>query len=272
MRLRMWRGWVAVAGAVLGVSGLLPAQSTGNADGSKAQMMAKDADPDWEVTSVKESASLEPGDQVDIHGRHVTLDRDTVEVLLLIGYVAQKDQIVGLPDWAKTVRWKIDGVASSEGEPNLAQFQAMVRKILVERFGLKMHYEQREMGVLALRVAKGGVKLTANSSDPNGLPSHDYRHNAGQVTGTFQNTSMADLTLMLLGQVEKPVVDQTGLAGRYDFQLVWTRDEAALASAAADAPPGLFTAIQEQAGLKLEATRALVDVLVIDKLERPGAN
>lgn len=268
----MWRGSLVVAGFALGVCGVLQAQSTGHADGSPAKMMAKDADPDWEVVTVRPSASMEPGDQVDIHDHHVTLDRDTVEVMLLIGYTAQKDQIVGLPDWAKTVRWKIDGIASPDGEPNLDQFKAMVRKVLAERFGLVFHHEQREMGVLALRVAKGGIKLTPDTSDPNGLPNHEYKHNGGQVTGVFQNTSMPELALMLLGQVDKPVVDQTGLAGRFDFQLRWTRDEAAAAASEADAPPGLFTAIQEQIGLKLEPTRASADVLVIDRLERPGAN
>jgi uncharacterized protein (TIGR03435 family) len=274
--MHLWRvkrafAWAGLAAIAFCACGVLQAQNTGSADGSKLPMMAKDADPDWEVVTVKQTSSMEPGDQVDIHGKHVTLDRDTVEVLLLIGYAAQKDQIVGLPDWAKTVRWDIDGVASGEGEPNLTQFQAMVRKILVERFGLAVHHEQRKMGVLALRVAKSGIKLAPNTGDPNGLPSHDYRHNAGQVTGTFQNTSMADLALMLLGQVDRPVVDQTGLAGRYDFKLLWTRDEAATAGGT-DAPPGLFTAIQEQLGLKLEPVKAMADVLVIDKVERPSAN
>ena len=264
--------WVVAVGIAVGLCGVSQAQNTGNADGSPAQMMAKDADPDWEVVTVRPTSSLEQGDQVDIHGRHVTLDRDTVEILMLIGYAAQKGQIVGLPDWAKTVRWKIDGVADVNAEPNLDQFQAMIRRVLVERFGLVMHHESREMSVLALRAAKGGVKLAPNTSDPNGLPSHDYKHNAGQVTGTFRNTSMHDLALMLLGQVDRPVVDQTGLAGRFDFQLRWTRDEAAAAASEADAPPGLFTAIQEQIGLKLEPTRAPADVLVIDRLERPGAN
>ena len=83
---------------------------------------------------------------------------------------------------------------------------------------------------------------------------------------------MPDLTLMLLGQVDRPVVDQTGLAGRFDFRLLWTRDEAATAAPATDAPPGLFTAMQEQLGLKLEPVRAAAAVLVIDKVERPGAN
>ena len=272
-----WMSRAVVAGVVTIAATALPcvliAQDAAAGGAAKPVMMAKDADPDWDVATVKPTASMEAGDQVDIHGRHVTLDRDTVEILLLIGYAAQKDQIVGLPDWAKTVRWDIDGVASGDGEPNLTQFQAMVRKILAERFGLAVHHEQRVMPVLALRVAKGGVKLTPNSSDLNGLPDHDYRHNAGQVTGTFQNTSMRDLALMLLGQVDRPVVDQTGLAGRFDFHLLWTRDEAAAATVpGADAPPGLFTAIQEQLGLKLEPVKAAADVLVVDAIQRPGAN
>jgi len=271
MGLRMW-GRAAAALLAMSAWTALQAQNTGNGDGSPAQMMAKDADPGWEVVTVKPSMQLEPGDQVDIHGRHVTLKNDTVEILMLIGYAAQKDQIVGLPDWAKTVRWDIDGVADVNAEPNLDQFQAMIRRVLVERFGLKMHHESREMSVLALRVAKGGMKLTPDTSDPNGLPSHDYKHNAAEVSGTFRNTSMHDLALMLLGQVDRPIVDQTDVQGRFDFQLRWTRDEAATAAPGVDVPPGLFTAVQEQLGLKLEPAKAAADVLVIDKVERPGAN
>jgi uncharacterized protein (TIGR03435 family) len=76
---------------------------------------------------------------------------------------------------------------------------------------------------------------------------------------------------MVLGQMDRPVMDQTGLAGKYDFQLKWTYDET-VAATDGSAPPGLFTAVQEQLGLKLEATKAPADVLVVDKIERPGAN
>jgi uncharacterized protein (TIGR03435 family) len=82
----------------------------------------------------------------------------------------------------------------------------------------------------------------------------------------LKNASMADLALILQFHVDRPVVDQTGLKGRYDFKLQWTLDDAQ--TAAPDAPPELFTAIQEQIGLKMER----VNVLVIDKVEKPGAN
>ena len=82
--------------------------------------------------------------------------------------------------------------------------------------------------------------------------------------------SMADLAPMLQFNVDRPVVDQTGIQGRYDFRMQWTVDSQRATEP--DAPPGLFTAIQEQIGLKLEPTKAMADVLVVDKVERPGRN
>jgi uncharacterized protein (TIGR03435 family) len=98
--------------------------------------------------------------------------------------------------------------------------------------------------------------------------------NGGNVRESdFTNTSMHDLALLLMlnGYVERPVVDRTGIQGAYDFKLRWTRDETKTATAS-DAPPGLFTAMQDQLGLKLEPVRAQADVLMIDRIERPGAN
>jgi uncharacterized protein (TIGR03435 family) len=233
-------------------------------------MMARDADPDWEVATVKPSAPSDRGDRIHMHGRHLTLERETVEWLLLIGYNVQKNQIVGAPDWAKTEQWDVDGLANVDGEPNLKQLQGMLRKILEERFGLKLHHEQREMPVFALTAAKGGPKLTINTSDPNGLMDQQNREANGQRTEQLKNTSMAELALILQFHVGRPIVDQTGLAGRYDFQLKWTTDETR--ATAADAPPGLFTAMQEQLGLKLEPVKAMAEVLVVDGAERPSAN
>jgi uncharacterized protein (TIGR03435 family) len=126
------------------------------------------------------------------------------------------------------------------------------------------------MPVFALTVAKGGPKMTASTSDPTNPPGRDVRGGNGQWLNTFTNTSMPDLALMLLFYTDRPIVDQTGLKGRYDFKLQWTMDDAQ--AAGSDAPPGLFTAIQEQLGLKLEPVRAKADVLVVDTVERPGAN
>ena len=231
--------------------------------------MAKDADPDWEVVTVRPSDPNARNDTFDVRGRHVVIENQPVEVMLMMAYGMQKNQIVGAPEWVRTERFDVDGVPDVEGKPNLRQFQSLVRKLLTERFRLKTHTEQREMPVFALRVAKGGTKIAKSTGDPNGLPREDGE--GGSIrTCRFANTSMADLALYLLIDVDRPVVDQTGLQGRYDFQLKWSRDE--VTTADPNAPPGLFTAIQEQIGLKLEPVKAETDVLVVDKVERPSAN
>ncbi len=233
--------------------------------------MAMEADPDWEVATVKASDPNEMrGQHIRMQGRQVMLLDTTVEQFLLLGYGVQQSQLAGEPEWAKTARWDVNGVSDVEGQPSWRQLQGMIRKILAERFGLQLHHEQREMGVFALTVAKGGPKLIANTSDPNGWMDQQNGGTSSRHVEALKNASMADLALILQFHVDRPVVDQTGLKGRYDFKLQWALDDGQ--PAAPDAPPELFTAIQEQIGLKLERVRAPADVLVIDKVERPGAN
>jgi uncharacterized protein (TIGR03435 family) len=234
-------------------------------------MMARDADPDWEVATVKPSAPSDTGvHRVRLQGRHVMLLGDSVEELLSLGYGVQKNQITGLPDWAQTQRWDVDGIPDATGEPSLRQIQAMMRRILNERFGLTLHHEQRVLRVYALTVAKNGAKLPKSTGDPTGSPHDDGGSANGRVSKRFTNTAMPDLILTLLFYTDRPVVDQTGIKGRYDFKLQWTTNEAQ--TSAPDAPPGLFTAIQEQLGLKLEPVKAPTDVLVIDAVQKPGPN
>jgi uncharacterized protein (TIGR03435 family) len=146
----------------------------------------------------------------------------------------------------------------------------MVQKLMADRFQLKFHFEKREQTVYVLSVVKAGPKLTRSQSDPNasggmgfGPPGHFGATNAtmGDVAGALGQ-----------GALNRPVVDQTGLTGRFDLRLTWTPDESQSATESADAPPDLFTAIQEQLGLKLVSTKAPVDVLVIDHVEGPSAN
>jgi uncharacterized protein (TIGR03435 family) len=112
--------------------------------------------------------------------------------------------------------------------------------------------------------------MMLDTIDPNGLMDQQNMEMNGQRTEVLKNASMGDLAAILQFRVGRPVVDQTGLKGRYDFKLQWTTDE--VQTALPDAPPGIFTAIQEQIGLKLEAAKVPGDVLVIDQVERPGAN
>jgi len=267
----LWIVPVATAVATLLAIGLVGAQGTADDAITKPQPMARNADPDWEVATVRPSDPNNGGHQhIRFHGQHVTLYDHTVEDLLLIGYGVQKVQLVGEPSWAKTEKWNVNGITDVAGEPDLRQLQGLMQKILKERFALTLHHEQREMPVYALMVAKGGQKMTPNASDPNGWMDQQNSMDGGRDIENMKNTSMAELALILEFRVDRPVVDQTGLKGRYDFKLQWTTDDAQ--SASSDAPPGLFTAIQEQIGLKLEPMKAPADVLVIDHVARPGAN
>src|SRR6185312_1363261 len=265
---------------MLAVVGLLLLSSAGAARAqdaaksgaaAKPGMMAADADPDWEVVTLRASDPNARRDGFDVQGRRVIVENKPVEDLLRVADGLQKSQIVGLPDWAKTERFDVDGTLNVDGQPGWPQTQILMRKLLAERFGMKAHKEQREMQVYALTVVKGGAKLETSTADPKALPHQNAHLSAGVRSVEFANTSMKDLTLELLIEVDKPVVDRTGLEGRYDFKLAYTKDEAN-APTDGSAPPGLFTAIQEEMGLKLEPVKAPAPVLVVDKVERPTAN
>jgi uncharacterized protein (TIGR03435 family) len=267
--------WVrlAVVTAVMTLCGAASACLWGQDVGRPTPMksMAKEADPNWEVATVKASDPNDSrGHDFFLNGHRVGLRDTTVRQLLLLGYGVQKSQLAGLPDWAVTTRWDVDGIPDTEGQPSFRQLQGMVRKLLGERFGLQLHREQREMSVLALMAAKGIPKLIANTSDPNGWLRQITREDDGGHVEELKNVSMAELAIVLQYYVDLPVIDQTGLKGRYDFNLKWTMQNAQ--ETAPDAPPSLFTAIQEQIGLKLGRVTAPADVLVVDKVTRPEAN
>lgn len=273
MRMEWMRGAAVVLMAIsFGAGKTICAQNAVGSDGiTQAKVMPKDADPDWEVATVRPNSNGATKDLIHISGRHVSLENETVARMMLIGYGVQKDQLIGLPDWTRTAGWDIEGVTNVSGVPNLRQFQTMVRKILEERFGLVLRHEQRVMDVFALRVAKGGPKLSAATGGADAFPDRVDRRSAGELDSTFKDTSMHDFVLMALGAMDHPVVDETGLTGKYDFELKWA-DDATNATADTSTAPGLFTALQEQLGLKLEPAKAPADVLVVDKVERPGAN
>jgi uncharacterized protein (TIGR03435 family) len=238
--------------AFLALSGTARCNAQGQDAGKPVAPIAmpEKADPDWEVATVKASDPAgEGGQRIRMQGRHVMLLDTTVEQFLLLGYGVQQSQLASTPDWTKTIRWTVDGVVDVDGEPSWRQLQGMIRKILAERFGVQLHHEQREMAVFALSVVSGGPRMVADTADPNGWMHQQNGGMDGRHVEALRNASMADLAMILQFHVDRPVVDQTGLKGRYDFKLQWTLDDAQTTTP--DAPPGLFTAIQEQIGLKL---------------------
>ncbi len=245
----------------------------------KLTPMAADADPSFEVATIKPSQPDQQGKMLTIQGRRFVVKNMSFDDLLSFAYELHAKEIVGAPAWAATDKYDLEATPDVAGQPSDKQLKSMVRKFLAERFQLKFHNEKRELAVYALEPGKAGPKLTRSGGDPNGLPGLFFR---GLGKLSVVNATMADFTnLMQSAVLDRPVVDQTGLAGRYDFTLNWTPDESQFGgmgvrvpppSDAADAPPNLYTAISEQLGLKLEPTRAAVPVLVVDRAEKPSGN
>ena len=240
-------------------------------EAAKPHAMAADADPDWEVVAVRPTDPNGHGGGVH-SGREVAVDGQTVQRMLLFGCGLHPRQLVNAPAWTATERWDVKGIPDVPGKPGLRQMQVLVCKVLRERFGLVSHTERRDMAVYALTQAKGGPKMGKSSGDPNGLPSDNEQENDGQMILRVKNISMGEMALLMRFYLDRPVVDQTGLKGRFDFQLRWTTDEALAGGMNNTVAPGIFTAMQEQLGLKLEPLKTKIDVMVIDKVERPGAN
>ncbi len=190
--------------------------------------------------------------------------------LICFAYSIQKSQVVNAPKWFDEQPWNIDGVPDVEGKPSWLQYRRMLQKLLTARFGLQMHHDKRELSVYTLTIAKGGPKLEKSKSDPEALSDSSGHGIGSQQYMKFTNDSMADFAKTMQLMVDRPVLDQTNLSGRYDFALLWTPD--VLRSTEADPAPALFTAVQEQLGLKLEATHAPTDVFVIDAATRPTQN
>jgi len=246
------------------------AQGAGQ-EATKPQMMATGADPDWDVVTVKLADPNARNAGFNVHGHEIAIERKTVRAMLIYGYGVHEKQLRGVPDWAETELWNAEGIANVQGHPDHAQMQSLVRKLLSERFGLVLRKQPTVMDAYALTVAKGGPRMEKSTGDPNGSSNESDNENGGQTTMRVQNFSMSELSAILTGLfLDRPAVDRTGLKGRYNFQLQWTWDMNR--ETAPDAPPALMTALQEQLGLKLEPVKAPVETLIVEKVERPGAN
>jgi uncharacterized protein (TIGR03435 family) len=246
------------------------------------QMMAADADPGFEVATIKPNDSGGPRlEQLSVNGRTFTARNVSVGDLIMFAYKVQTRQIVGAPDWLDRDRYDISGVADVEGQPNQEQGRVMVRKLLADRFKLAIHHEKRDMPAFVLSVGKNGQKLTPNETHGPG-PNMGFRPGAGGLTLSVRNGTVADFASLLQTIVlDRPVVDQTGIAGNFDILVTFTPDDSQFGGHAPPLPaktdatesaPSLFEAMDKQVGLKLEAQKAAVDVIAIGHVEKPSAN
>jgi len=240
------------------------------------------ADPSFEVATIKKTDPNRPGwglgrDQNGIFHTQGT----TVADLARYAFTAHLKQLIDLPAWAETEKFDVEGRPDTPGFSSTEQSRTMVRKLLVDRFSLGYHKEKKEIAVYALTVAKGGPKIKPEA-DPSSGPGF-----GGAPQRGFQGrtATMAEFASIMQSQfMDLPVVDQTGLgSARYTFTLKFTPDATmrpyggalegqASPLSADDAPPDIFSALEQQLGLRLQKTKASVDVIVIDKIEKPSAN
>jgi uncharacterized protein (TIGR03435 family) len=245
----------------------------------KIPAMAADVHPAFEVATIKPAPPDAQSAMFRIRGGELVVENQSLSDLIKFAYDVEDKQIAEGPGWMGTDKWDINAKPDAPGMPNQAQTREMLQKLLAERFSLKVHEEKRQMAAYALTVSKDGPKLTKSavtSEFPGFTMGPLGVMHAGRAT-------MGDFAHILQGGIlDRPVLDETGLSGQWDFTLKWAPDETQFAGmpvrasspAADDASPlpPLFTAIQEQLGLKLEAQKADVPVVVIDHVEHPSAN
>ena len=214
--------------------------------------------PTFEVASVRALApeasgltSISPPEAARFMASNVPLP-----ILIAMAYGVDSNRISGQPGWMETQRYDVNAKAEGDRGLTYAELRPMLKGLLEQRLKLAVHHEQKDAQGYALLVAKGGPKLqkaAGNSEKRYILP--------GGLLG--ENVPVAWLAGVLAGPAGRPVADRTGIEGNYDIKLDFARDPVADTSR-----PSVFTALQEQLGLKLETQRVPVDSIVIDHVER----
>jgi len=252
--------------------------------------MAPDANPSFEVATIKPNNSGATQMQgLVIQGRKFLTRASSLDDLISFAYNVQTKQILGGPAWTGSDRYDIEALPDAEGVPNAQQIRTMIQKLLADRFKLTFHHEQRDMPAYVLEVAKGGEKLTPTQTKGN-LPALGFGPGTGGITLRAINATIGDLAGMLqLIVLDRPVVDRTGIEGRYDLKCTFTPDDSQFnghpprlpspsggdaqgSTADTAAAPSLYEAMQQELGLKLTPEKTGVDVMVVDHVEKPSPN
>jgi uncharacterized protein (TIGR03435 family) len=256
--------------------------------------------PQFEVASIKPAAPDARGTYIrNTGGGRVNINNMPLKELIVFAWRIQPFQISGGPAWIATERYDVS--AKAESAPKPGELPLMLQGMLEERFQLKTHMETKELPIYALVLARKDGKLGPNlteskeggctAPDPTQPPRRQEPgqppvRNCGQQmmsmrTMTAVSVPLANIVPMLARMLGRTVVDKTGLTGKYDISLEWTPDESQTALLPPDAPkpppgetqgPSIFTALQEQLGLKMESQKGPVEMLVIDLTEKPSEN
>lgn len=228
--------------------------------------------PQWDVVSVKPAQM--PCSQSMLQPTPDGMKVECLSVQTLVKFafgITEDSRILGGPSWLKENFYSIDAKVSGEDAAAEAQVSGeqrllMLRALLADRFMLKSHRETKDLPIYALVVAKGGSKMKEASPEEVAL-SRIRTKGKGELDAVA--TSIDFLPQYLTSELDRPVVDKTGLTGKYDFTLRFAPGTSVEPDSDA---ASIFTAVQEQLGLKLEPSKAPLGVLVIDHVEKPGAN
>ena len=230
--------------------------------------------PSFDVASIRPHA---PDDhrfyvKLPAQGRF-TATGSVAKLVVMLAYDVQEAQIAGGPDWFATEKWDIEAKSDDPGGHSVEETRQMLQNMLAERFGLRIHRETEQRPAYVLTVAKDGPKFK-----PAEQGSTNVRVSGNSVS--LERGDLVRMTQLLSSALGRPVVDRTGLTGLYDLSLKWDDapvPEGGVTGLDVPAAPGnnrgsIFTAIQDQLGLRLDSQRAPVEVIVVDQMERPSAN
>jgi uncharacterized protein (TIGR03435 family) len=238
-----------------------------------------EANPTFAVATVKLSPESEADDWgTQIRGHRFVATHVNMNDLIGYAYGMHTQQIDHAPAWFGSARFDVEGVPDTQILPTREEYRTMVQKTLTERFGLKFHPAQKMLTAYVLSVSSGGLKIQQTAGQPYAAETWGISRGRLQV----KNMSLAGLARVMQRTVfDRPVVDETGLKGRYSFDLHWHPDEtefgpmqglAVPTDEGSEAQDDIYTAARKQLGLKIEAKKTMVDVMVIDAASQPEAN
>ena len=225
--------------------------------------------PSFEVASVKpfDRIGQVGHGRLEVSGPRVTMTGYTLSALIVYAYDLRNYQISGGPGWITSDGFTIAAKAEGETAPEIAEIRKMLQSLLSDRFGLKLHRETKELRVYNLVSAKAGPTLT-----PSKAQRATMQMGAGRMF--LSKFTTAQFASVLSGVLSRPVLDQTGMTGEFDFTL----ESPDINMARMPPPPedfngpSIFTAIQEQLGLRLDPARGPIEILVVDQADRPIEN
>jgi|SRR5665213_306680 len=271
--------WVAIAQVALSQSSVASVSLQQQLRYSASQTSPAPA-VSFEVATIRPNKSGAPMMQkIDERGRYFTTVNTSLDDLIQFAYDVQAKQIIGSPPWIDKDRFDVSATSSQESKPSLKEVRAMLQKLLAERFNLAIHWDKRELPAFVMTV-EGDPKLIPTKLSGTVPVNHLFAVHSGW-TLTMQNATTSDLSGYLqMIVLNRPVVDATGISGKFDLSVTFLPDESEFNGHPPptgpvednDVAPSLLNAIREQLGLKLEAKKALVNALIVEHVEKPSEN